>query len=576
MTDFLFRGDLRDVDPQVAELIDLEAERQYRRLILIPSESTAAPAVRQALGSVFQNIYAEGYPSEDTRWMRENEILNYAERLGEYRRFSEPRFYKGVEYADIAEALARRRVAERFATNGVSADDLYVNVQALSGAPANNAVYHALLQPGDTLMGMDLFHGGHLSHGSKANRSGKLYHAVHYSVDPETERLNYNAIAELVAEHKPKIIVVGYSSYPWAVNWEKWRAIADSVGAILMADIAHVAGLVVAGAYPSPVGYADVITFTTHKTLCGPRGACILTTDRLLAKKIDRAVFPGEQGGPHVNVFAALAVAMKLAGSEQFKTLQHQIVKNAVAFTERLRERGLRIAYGGTDTHLMNLDCKSVKGPDGTPLSGDMAARILDVAGTVVNRNTIPGDTSALRPTGIRMASPWVTQRGFKEAEMQALADIIADLLQATTPFTLPGRRRPLLRAKVDFLFLEDAKIRVRQLAEQAGIDFMPTRHGAPHFTYLDDDTSSGEPWDALDLSGEQVRSFLNFVLISDIEALQSGRESAHPPEPAARGGGGLHHLPFADGIPSQPAFQGFTVGGCFPAGFERWLHHFR
>ncbi|GAB4531747.1 MAG: hypothetical protein Fur0018_19940 [Anaerolineales bacterium] len=523
MTDYLFRGDLSALDPEVAELIDLEAERQYRRLILIPSESTTAPAVREALGSVFQNIYAEGYPPEETRWMRESEILNYAERLGEYRRFSDPRFYKGVEYADIAEALARRRVAERFATNGVSADDLYVNVQPLSGAPANNAVYHALLQPGDTLMGMDLFHGGHLSHGSKANRSGKLYNAVHYSVDPETERLNYNTIAELAAEHKPKIIVVGYSSYPWAVSWEKWRAIADSVGAILMADIAHVAGLVVTGAYPSPVGYADIITFTTHKTLCGPRGACILTTDSLLARKIDRAVFPGEQGGPHVNVFAALAVAMKLAGSEPFKALQHQIVKNAVTFTECLRERGFRIAYGGTDTHLMNLDCKSVKGPDGTPLSGDMAARILDVAGIVVNRNTIPGDTSALRPTGIRMASPWVTQRGFKEAEMTQLADIIADLLQATTPYTLLGRSSPSLRAKADFLFLEDAKIRVRELAEKAGIDFMPTRHSYPHFYYLDDDTSAGEDWDALDLSGEQVRAFLNFTLSSDVEALQPG-----------------------------------------------------
>ncbi len=523
MTDYLFRGDLAALDPEVAELIDLEAERQYRRLILIPSESTTAPAVRQALGSVFQNIYAEGYPPEDTRRMRQDEILNYAERLGEYRRFSDPRFYKGVEYADIVEALARRRVAERFAANGLTADDLYVNVQPLSGAPANNAVYHALLQPGDTLMGMDLFHGGHLSHGSKANRSGKLYNAVHYSVDPETERLNYNAIAALAEEHKPKIIVVGYSSYPWSVDWERWRAIADSVGAILMADIAHVAGMVVAGAYPSPVGYADVITFTTHKTLAGPRGACIITPHRTLARKLDRAVFPGEQGGPHVNVFAAIAVAMKLAGSDQFKAMQHQIVKNAAAFTERLRERGFRIPYGGTDTHLMNLDCKSVTGPDGTPLSGDMAARILDVAGIVVNRNTIPGDTSALRPTGIRMASPWVTQRGFKEPEMEELADIIADLFQAVTPYTLPGRRRPLLRAKVDFLFLEDAKIRVRQLAERAGIDFVPTRHGYPHFYYLDDDTSAGEDWDALDLYGEQVRAFLNFALTSDIEALQPG-----------------------------------------------------
>jgi len=521
MSDFLFRGSLAEVDPAVFDLVQVEAERQYRKLILIPSESAAPQSIREAMGSVFQNIYAEGYPEPATRWMKEEEILSYPERLGEFHRYGDPRFYKGVEYADIIEALARRRCAEVFATNGVSADDLYVNVQALSGAPANNAVYHALLTPGDTLMGMNLFHGGHLTHGSPANRSGKLYNAVHYTIDPATEQLDYSQIQELASQHKPKIIVVGYSSYPWAVNWDKFRKIADSVKAILMADIAHVAGMVAAGAYPSPVGYADVITFTTHKTLCGPRGAAILTTDESLSKKIDKAVFPGEQGGPHVHIFAALAVTFKLAATQQFHDLQHQIVKNTKVFTERLREHGFRIAYGGSDTHLMNLDVKSIKGPDGATLTGEQAARILDLAGIVVNRNTIPGDTSALNPTGLRMASPWVTQRGFKETEMTQLADIIADLLKATTPYRLPGKGDGVARVKVDFLTLEHAKTRVRSLAEQAGIDYTPQSFGYPHFHYFDDGPTQKSEWVTLEISGDHARQFLNYVLASEVEALK-------------------------------------------------------
>ena len=225
------------------------------------------------------------------------------------------------------------------------------------------------------------------------------------------------------------------------MDWARFRKIADDVGAYLFADIAHVAGLVAAGVYPSPVGIADVITFTTHKSLCGPRGACILTTDPTLARKIDRAVFPGEQGGPHVNVFAAIALTFKLARTEQFRQLQAQMVKNCAVFTERLSEHGFRIPYGGTNTHLMNLDCSSVRGPDGVALSGDQAARILDIAGIVVNRNTIPGDQSALDPSGIRMGTPWVTQRGFKEKEMVELADIISDLLKATTPLLRPAAK---------------------------------------------------------------------------------------------------------------------------------------
>lgn len=243
MADYLFRGSLEDLDPEVYKLNQLEAERQYRRLILIPSESASPLAVREALGSAFHNIYAEGYPDENTRWMSEEDILDYDTRLGRYRRYSDPRYYKGTEYANIVEALARRRCAETFAANGVTADDLYVNVQALSGGPANNAVYHALVQPGDTVMGLDLLHGGHLSHGSKVNRSGKYYNIVHYSVDPDSERIDYEAVAELAREHKPKMIIGGFSSYPWIADWAALRAIADSVGAFLFVDIAHVAGL---------------------------------------------------------------------------------------------------------------------------------------------------------------------------------------------------------------------------------------------------------------------------------------------------------------------------------------------
>lgn len=523
MTDFLFRGNLEELDPDVYELTQLELERQYRKLILIPSESAAPLAVRSALASAFQNVYAEGYPDEETRWMSQEEILNYDLRLTHYRRYSDPRYYKGVEYADVIEALARRRCAETFANNGVTPDEIYVNVQPLSGAPANNAVYHALVNPGDTILGMSLLHGGHLTHGSSVNRSGKYYHAVHYSVDPHTEQIDYDAVEALARQYKPKMIIAGYSSYPWAVDWRRFREIADAVGAYLFADIAHVAGLVAAGVYPSPIGYAHVITFTTHKSLCGPRGACILTTDPVLARKIDRAVFPGEQGGPHVNTFAAIAVTFKLAQTEQFRRLQQQIVTNCIALTKRLEQRGFRIPYGGTNTHLMNLDCRSVTGQNGTPLSGDLAARLLDLAGIVVNRNTIPGDKSAANPSGIRMGTSWVTQRGFGEATVQQLADIIADLLFATTPYRLPGVS-DVQRCKIDFDVLAEAKLRVRSLAESAGIDFDPPSHGYPHFYYLDDFKSYDKSTIHFEIGGSNVRQFLNYALSSDVEALEEGQ----------------------------------------------------
>ncbi len=525
MTDFIFRGTLADLDPEVAELTQIEAERQQRKLIMIPSESTAPLAVREALATAFQNLYAEGYPDEETRRMTESEILDYPVRLAHFRRYSDPRYYKGVEYADAIEALARRRCAELFASNGFTANQVYVNVQALSGAAANNAVYHALINVGDTILGMNLMHGGHLSHGSPVNRTGKLYNAVHYTVDPQTEQINYDQVEVLAKEHKPKIIIAGYSSYPWQVDWKRFRAIADSVGAYLFADISHVAGLVAGGVYPSPLGSAHVITFTTHKSLCGPRGACILTTDASLARKIDRAVFPGEQGGPHVNVFAALALTFKLAKSETFRQLQAQIVKNCAALAEQLTKRGLRISYGGTNTHMLNVDVSSISGPDGAGLSGDQAARILDIAGIVANRNTLPKDASAVDPSGVRMGTVWAAQRGLDENDMVTLADIMADLLQTAAPFYLEGRKGDLRRAKVDFGALEDARLRVRALAEKAAVVEQTGRHGYPHFYYIDDLPAS--EWAAYGLHGERVRAFVNYTFGSDAEALSPGISQA-------------------------------------------------
>ena len=540
MADFLTRGTLAEVDPEVSELIRLEAERQYRKLILIPSESTAPIAVREALGSVFQNLYAEGYPDEETRQMSESEILDYTARLTYYRRYADPRYYKGVEYADAVESLARRRCAEVFATEKYSANQFYVNVQPLSGAPANNAVYTALVNPGETVMGMNLLHGGHLTHGSSVNRSGKLFKAVHYTVNPETEQIDYDQVDALALEHKPKLIIAGYSSYPWVPDWARFRAAADKVGAIFLADVSHIAGLIAAGAIPSPVGHAHVITFTTHKTLLGPRGAVALTTDAALGRKLDRAVFPGEQGGPHIHAIAALAATLKIAKTDSFKKLQHQIIKNCAVLTDRLAERGLRISYGGTNTHLGNVDCKSIVGPDGTPLSGDMAARILDIAGIVLNRNTIPGDKTAMAASGIRYGTPWITQRGLGEKEMVELADIIADVLHATTPYSLETKKGDAIRAKVDFEVLEDAKLRTRKLAEAAGYDGDSThKSGYPHYFFIDDKPASKGGWAAYELSGHGIRNFMNTVFSSDVELLAVGESQKtllHTPKETVQG----------------------------------------
>ena len=514
-SDFLVRSDLEQVAPFVADLIRWEEERQARKLILIPSESTAPQAVRQALGSVFQNVYAEGYPPLRMTRDPEGRLRDVPWQLAFYRRYADRRFYKGVDYVHFVECLAQRRCAEAFAHASIKPEHIHVNVQPLSGAAANLAVYWALMKPGDTLMGLDLFQGGHLTHGSEFNISGQRYRVVSYGVDPQTEKLDYDRIRDMAREHHPKVIVAGYTSYPWAPDWEAFRAIADEVGAYLMADIAHAAGMAAASVYPNPVGVADVTTFTTHKTICGPRGAVILTTDEELSQAIDMAIFPGEQGGPHVNKFAAMAVAFGIAQTAEFHRLQRQIAANAQALAKGLEGRGLRLAYGGTDTHLMLIDLKSVQGDH--PVWGEPAVRILDLAGIVANKYTIPGDTETSLAMGIRLGTPWITQRGLDEADMDRLAGLIQRILSNIHPFAYNGLIGTLPRGKVELDVLEEVRQGVAELAAKAGIDFEYEPSGYPHYPAMKDGTTG------LRVTGWRARQFVQQVVTADVAELALG-----------------------------------------------------
>ncbi|MHB0877137.1 MAG: glycine cleavage system aminomethyltransferase GcvT [Anaerolineae bacterium] len=509
--DAFLGSNLNVVDPDIQRLITLEEERQARRIILIPSESIAPASVRAALGSVYNSVYAEGYPA--LRMTRDDEalLLDIDHQLSYYRRYGDRRFYKGAENVNILESLAQRRCADCFANDLVTSTHLYANVQPLSGAAANLAVYDALMSPGDVLMGMDLYQGGHLTHGSQFNISGKRYKVASYGVSADGQ-LDYDEIERRALEAKPKVIVAGFTSYPWAPDWQRFRQIADACGAYLMADIAHPAGLVIAGAYPSPIGYADVVTFTTHKTLCGPRGAVIVSRDEAIAGRINSAVFPGAQGGPHTNKFAAMAVAFHIAQTDAFKRLMFRITENAQALAGALRRRGLTLAYGGTDTHLMLVDLRSIKTPNGEPLRGEAAVRIMELAGLVANKNTIPGDTVTALGSGVRLGTPWVTQRGMGAAEMDAIAEAISRLLVSIKPFHYQGLRSELPRGKIDHAILEAVRDDVLALTAKAPVDVVPA---APVAAHSDEIAPPGKR--LFMVSGRRSRSFLSEVCSATI-----------------------------------------------------------
>ena len=386
---------LSKVDPQVCKAVEEELNRQRTKLELIASENIVSRAVMEAQGSVLTNKYAEGYPGK--------------------------RYYGGCEYVDVAEQLAIDRAKELFGAN-------WANVQPHSGAQANMAVFFALLKPGDTILGMNLTDGGHLTHGSPVNISGTYYKVIPYGVDKETERIDYDALEVLAKEQKPKMIIAGASAYARIIDFERIGAIAKAVGAIFMVDMAHIAGLVAAGQHPSPVPYADVVTSTTHKTLRGPRGGLILGRDEELGKKINKAVFPGIQGGPLMHVIAAKAVALGEALAPSFKEYGAQVVKNAAALADELTKHGYRIVSGGTDTHVMLVDLTN------KDITGKEAQTLLDEVNITANRNTIPFEPrSPFVTSGIRLGSPALTTRGFVEEDMREVARIIAYVLDAPT-----------------------------------------------------------------------------------------------------------------------------------------------
>ena len=382
----MITASLEQVDPEVFEAIHNEAERLESNLELIASENVVSEAVLEAQGSLMTNKYAEGYPGK--------------------------RYYGGCEYVDVVERLAVERARELFGAE-------HVNVQPHSGTQANMAVYFAVLKPGDTYLGMDLSHGGHLSMGSPVNFSGRLYNVVTYGVSEETETIDYDALAELAREHRPRLIVAGASAYPRTVDYERFRAIADDVGALLMVDMAHIAGLVAAGCHPSPVPYADFVTTTTHKTLRGARGGMILCREEH-AKTLNSRVFPGMQGGPLMHIIAAKAVSLKEASTPEFASYQRQIVANAKALAGALTARGFRLVSGGTDNHLMLMDLR------GSELTGKLAQETLEQAGITANRNTVPFETrSPFVTSGVRIGTPAVTTRGMKEPEMEVIGELI-------------------------------------------------------------------------------------------------------------------------------------------------------
>jgi len=428
---------LKKTDPKMNRLIKNEKKRQQETLMMIPSENMTSMAVQQAVGSCLGNKYAEGYP--------------------------EKRYYQGQEFIDKIEQLTIDRAKKAF---GVP----YANVQPLSGSPANLAVYLACLKPGDKLMGLSLAHGGHLTHGAKVSASGIYYHSISYTLG-KNGLMDYDKIEKLVLREKPKLIVAGITAYPRVLDWEKFSNIAKRVNAWLMADIAHLSGLVVGDAYPSPVPWVDIVTTTTHKTLRGPRGAIIMATkkglkkDKDLAKKIDKAVFPGLQGGPHINTIAGIGVALREAMTAEFKNYAHQIVKNCKTLASELKKQGFNLVGNGTDSHLILIDLQNFG------ITGNLAAEGLESAGIVANKNAVPHDPNPpFYPSGLRMGTPGITTRGMKEAQMKKIANWISTVVKTLskkkkeTSLTFEKEKkksnRKMLIAKVEEIGIIEKKVK--------------------------------------------------------------------------------------------------------------------
>ncbi len=455
------------IDPRIAGLIAAETQRQQQKLIFIASESMCPKPVREAVGSTLSNLYAEGYPSTRNAFS-ERDLLDFdARNLAYYRRYGDRRYYKGCDYVNLIESEAIRRLADLFATSKTPSRAIYCNVQSLSGAAANNAVYEALIPAESTVMGMHLSTGGHLTHGSPVNRSGKHFRIVPYVVDPATGRIDFEKLRADALKEKPRLIIAGYSAYPWTIDWARFRAIADEVGAYLLADIAHPAGLVAAGEFPNPIDHAHVVSFTTHKTLCGPRGAVILSTDGDLARKIDLAVFPGEQGGPHINAIAGKAVAFQLAQGDDFKRLMKRVRENAAALAAGFAKGGLTLAYGGTDTHLCCVDLRTLVAASGEAVAADVAARVLDLVGITCNKNSIHGDTRPLHPSGLRFGTCWVSQRGMDVDDMGEIAATVVDTLTSMKPFQVHAAAGLIGRVRLPASVMRDAQRRVKKMIER-------------------------------------------------------------------------------------------------------------
>ncbi len=528
------------VDPWLATILQREEQRQFSQICLAAASSLCSYAKREAQGSIFSNIDAEGYPLKKMQQQSLDELYDFEEQIAFYKRFGDRRYAKGAEFVNVVEVMAQRRAAAAFATDWashsdleVAAADIFVNLQCTTGSLANMAVFSALLEPGDRILSMDLTHGGHLSHGSRLHSSGKTYQVESYGVDPLTERLDYDYIRHLALKLRPGMIVGGASSYPWAIEWKKLWQIAQELSppAYLLADISHPAGLVVGGLIPNPIGYADVVTFTTYKTLCGPRGAAILWTDRTLSEKINRAVFPGLQSAPIFQQIVAMALAFQEAHTEEFRRLQQSIAENACLLAFHLERLGVPLAFGGTNTHIVIAHLGKLTSNNAGSLQGEWIAQLLERVGIVCNSNLVPGDKNVTQATGLRLGTTWISQLGYQPGDIEDIAKIIAALCLGIQPGAQIGQQKHApLRTREEALLWSVREQALHILNRIAGKEqaATPDNHIPHPLRYLC--MPQVEVWDlsevtqALIIRGKHARDFLQQLVKHDLSSYEEGK----------------------------------------------------